>query len=153
MKTSIAIQILHKAISFFVKLTAIIKVFFRTLSKIILVYKIISCIIRRINIDHLYFSKVCLLKQFQYFQIISLDIKILCMIKINTFLPTRTKCLVNRRICQKNRLLLIRPGKLITFLIPLNHLCINFLHQHIFINRTNHFPGCWINGFCHSIWK
>ena len=67
-------------------LTAVSVVFFCTLSKIILVYKIISCIIRRINIDHLYFSKVCLLKQFQYFQIISLDVEIFCSICILTIL-------------------------------------------------------------------
>ena len=84
MKTSITLRILHHTVTVLVKLSAIFKIFFCTLSEIIFIHKIISRIIRWVNINHLYFAKICFLQKFQHFKIIALNIKIFCIIKIYT---------------------------------------------------------------------
>ena len=50
METTIAIAVLEQSISFIVKLTADSKVFFSTLCKIILIYKVASRIVGRVYV-------------------------------------------------------------------------------------------------------
>lgn len=170
MKTSITIKVFYKSISRIIKLPTIFKIFICTLYKVILVHKIISRIIRWVNINHLDFSKISFLQQLQHFKVVALDIKIFSIIKIYTsttaiwfslavcssrnrfIISHRAQCLIYRGIGKKNRLLLVRPSKLIAFLLTVNNFTRNLLHKYIFINSTNYFAS-FINCFSNSIRK
>ncbi len=64
MKPTITFAILHQSISFFICLPAVLCIILVLLRKIIFVNKVISCIIWRININHLYFSQICFPQDF-----------------------------------------------------------------------------------------
>ena len=83
MKTTVALGVLHHAVSVFVKLSAVFKIFICTLCKIVLIYKVIACVIRRVDIYHLNLAKICFLQQFQYFQIIALNVEVFGVVKVH----------------------------------------------------------------------
>lgn len=100
MKTSVISIIQYKAISFIISISRdliIILIFHR---KIIIIDKIIASIVRRIDIDHLDLTEIGLTQNLQNLKVISLDVKILCIIEIDTFLPAGTECHRSRRICK-----------------------------------------------------
>lgn len=63
-----------------------------------------------------------------------------CTVAANRFLSIQSQCFRNGLICQYYRFSLIRPGKLIALLPIIDNLCIDFLHQYIFIDGANHIP-------------
>ena len=158
MKATIAFGILNQLVSFFIKLTAISEVFFGILREIVLVNKVIACVIRRIDIDHLHFAEIGLLQQLQRLQIIALDIDIFRVdaawssIFTDRLFTVKAQCLCNRLIRQHNRLFLIWPCKLITFLRAFYHSGRDFLTQYIRINST-HDIAIFIFCFRHCIRK
>ena len=170
METTVAFGVLHHTVTFFIKLTTVCKVFIRVLGKIILIHKIVSRIIWRVNINHLDFTKIGFLQEFQHFQIIALNIEVFGGVKIhaagatirfsltvcprgNCFIfPNRAQRPVDGRIGKQNGLFLVRPSELIAFLVTVHHLAGNLLHQHILINRTNDL-AVFVNRFRHRIGK
>ena len=64
MESSITLTVLYQSISFFISLPAVIRIVSRTLRKIIFVNEVISGVIGRININHLYFSQICFPQDF-----------------------------------------------------------------------------------------
>lgn len=50
MKTTVAVKIFYKTVTFLIKLTAVRKVFLCTLCKVVLIHKVISRVIRRIYV-------------------------------------------------------------------------------------------------------
>ena len=50
MKTTVAVKIFYKTVTFLIKLTAVCKIFLCTLCKIVLIHKVISRVIRRIYV-------------------------------------------------------------------------------------------------------
>lgn len=64
MKPTITFAILHQSISLFIGLSTVICISLGLLRKIIFVNEVISCIIWRININHLYFSQICFPQDF-----------------------------------------------------------------------------------------
>ena len=51
METTVTLSILHHAIAFFIKLSTISKIFIRTLSKIVLIYKVVAGVVWRVDKD------------------------------------------------------------------------------------------------------
>lgn len=50
METTVAFGVLDKAVALVIKLTAVCKVFIGIFCKIVLIYKVVSCIIRRVYV-------------------------------------------------------------------------------------------------------
>ena len=111
---------------------------------------IAACIVRRVDIDNLYFSQVCFLQQLQYLKVISLNVEVFCIVKVNAFLSARAESFVYRCIGKKNGLLLVRPSKLIAFFVTVNDLAGNLLHKHILINSTDYL-AVFVNRLCYGI--
>ena len=152
METAVAFGVLHHAVALFIELTAVGKILIRTLSKVILIHKVVAGVVRRINVDHLDFSEIGFLQQLQHFEVVALNIEVFGGIKVhaasaairfsltvcpggNCFIFTnRTQRLVDGCVGKQNRLFLVRPSELIAFLVTVHHLAGNLLHQHILIN-------------------
>ena len=64
MEATVALGVLHHAIAVLVVLPAVSKVLICALGKVILVYKVVARIVRRINVDHLDFAEISLLQEF-----------------------------------------------------------------------------------------
>ena len=137
METSVALRVLDKAVAFGVKLPAVCKILVGTLREIILIYKVVSRIVGRVNVNHFDFAEIGLLQQLQHVKIIAFNIQILRGIKINALLPAGAKGLRNRRIRQQDRLLLVRPSELIPLLIALDDNRGQLLPQHIKVDSPH----------------
>ena len=144
MKTTIALRIGHKPVAFFVILTAVSHIFVSTLGKVVLIDKIVAGVVGRININHLDLAKIGFLQEFQHFQIIALDIKVLAVkatgraIFANTVRHNRTQCCRDGRIGRQHGFFLVRPGKLIAFLSAFHDGIRKFLPQNVKINGVFH---------------
>ena len=55
-----------------------------------MINKVITCIVRRININHLYLTQIRLLEKFKHFEVITLNIKVLGIVPIHTIFLYRT---------------------------------------------------------------
>lgn len=58
METTVAFGVLHHAIAVLVVLPAVCKILIRTLSKVILVNKVASGVVRRVYVNHLDFAEI-----------------------------------------------------------------------------------------------
>ena len=152
METPITFCILNKPIALFVELPAIGKILIRTLSKVILINKVVSCVVRRINVDHLDFAKIGFLQQLQHFEVVALDIEVFGGVKVHTFLTAGAQRLIDRGIGKKNGLLLVRPSELIAFLIAVYHRAGNLLHQHILVDCPDDLT-VFVDRFRHGVGK
>ena len=175
METTIALGVLHHTVAVLIVLPTIGKILIRTLSKVILVYKVVSCVIRRINVDHLDFAEIGFLQELQHLKIIALNIEVFGGIKVhaasaairfsltvcpsgNCFIFTnRAQRLIDWGIGEKNGLLLVRPSELVALLIAIHHGAGNLLHQHIFVNGSiyNGLAVCIVSSNCfrHGVGK
>ena len=79
MEAPITFAVLYETVSFLIGLSAIARIIFGTLGKIIFIDKIISRIIGRVNINHLHLAEIGFLQQFQGIQIVPFDIDILAI--------------------------------------------------------------------------
>ena len=138
METAIAFGILHHAVSVLIELSAVCQVFLRALGKIVLIHEVVARIVGWININNFNLTKIGLLQELQHFQIIALDIEIFGVVKIHAFPTAGAQRFGNGSVCKQDRLLLVRPCKLIPFLSAIHHLDGDLLHQHILVNGTNH---------------
>lgn len=77
MESAIALRILFQPVTLFIKLTTASKIALSILCKVILINKIISRVIGRVNVDHLDLAQIGFLQQLQHIQVVSLDIQIL----------------------------------------------------------------------------
>ncbi len=120
MKTTVTLGIsLHRVndlVTLFIKQSICLFKFVTTLCEIIIINKVITCVIRWVYVNYLHFAKISLAQHFQYIKVIALNIKILRMVKIHTFLTTRTECHCSGNICQAICYTLVRPSELIAFL-------------------------------------
>ena len=137
-ETTIALSVLHHAVSVFIELSAARKVFLRALSKIVLIHEVVARVVGRVYVDHLDLAEIGLLQELQHFQIIALDIEIFGVVEVHAFLTAGAQSFGNGSVCKQDRLLLVRPCKLIPLLPTVHHLDSDLLHQHILVNGTNH---------------
>ena len=158
MEAAVGVHVFDKAVTFLVILAAVCQVFLGALGKIILIHKVVAGVVGWVNINHFDFAQIGFLQQLQHFQVIALNVQVFGIetaggaILAHAFHHARTQRFGNGRIGQQHRLLFIRPGKLIPFILAIHHGSIDFLHQHIFINGTHHHT-VFVHGFRHRIGK
>ena len=134
MEPSVALCIGYQAIAVFVILTTVPDVVISRLSEIILIHKVVACVVRRIYIDHLDFSEIVLTKKLKDIKVVSLDIEVLCVVKVNALLSTRAERLVDWRISRDNRLFFPRPSELVALFVAIYYALGELLLQLVKIN-------------------
>ena len=154
MEAAVAFGVCHHAVAFFVILTAIIHIVRRTLGKIVLIDKVITRIVRRVNVDHLDFAQIGLLQELQHFQIIALDVEVLavkatgCAILAHAISYNRAQRCRNGRICRQHCLFLIRPCKLVALFPALHDGIGKLLPQNVKINGMFYLAVAFHLGNC-----
>ncbi len=133
----IAYHWVNGLISILIKQTAYFLKICTSLCKVVIIYKIITRIIRWVYVNHLYLAKIGLSKYLQHLKIISLYIKILSIIKIHTLLFARTQSHSSWCIRFPNCLALIRPCKLIAFLTFSHNFIAKLRLQFFKVNSRN----------------
>ncbi len=108
--------------------------------KVILIYKIIARIIWRVYINNIYLTHIGVLKQFQHFEVITFDIKILCILPVHTFFRARTQRLVDRCSSLTEGSTFPHPRKVINFRSILHSLAAQQQTEFIEIDYAMHFP-------------
>ncbi len=83
MKTTVAFGVLHHTVAFFIKLTTVSKVFICVLGEVILIHKVVTRVVRRINVNHLDFTEIGFLQQLQHFKVVTLNIEVFGSVKIH----------------------------------------------------------------------
>lgn len=78
-----------------------------------MINKVITCIVRWININHLYLTQIRLLEKLKHFEVITLNIKVLGVVPIHTILLYRTQRLLNRLQNFGTSCLLANPVELV----------------------------------------
>ena len=134
MEAPVAIRIGYQTIPLIILLTAVFYIVICGLCEIILIHEVIPGVIRRIDIDHLHLAKIVLTQKFQDVKVVSLDIKVLSVVKVNTLLAARAQSLIDRSIGSNNCLLLSRPSELVSLLIALYNALRELLPQLVKIN-------------------
>ena len=104
-------------------------IFTNCLRKVIVINKVVTRVIRRVNINHLDFAKISLTDNFQYIKVVTLDVEILRVVEVHTFLTAGSERLCGRRICQVCVRPLVWPCELVTFLALVNHVGGQFIAQ------------------------
>ena len=158
MKTAIALRIQFQLANDLVALIIVVSAggvpFLIPNSKFIIINKVIPRIIRRINIDHLDLAQIGLLQEFQYFQIIALDIEVFTVkaagraVLANAICHNGTQGCRDGRICRQHRLFLIRPCKLVALLPTLHDGIGKLLPQNVKINGVFYLAVAFYLGNC-----
>ncbi len=99
---------------------------------VVLVYKIIPRVVRRVYVYHLHFSVVRRLENFQNFQIVALYIKVFRVLPIHAFFPTRTQSPRAPSLRQLQTVVFPFPLKLIFFKIIV-YIFAAYIKQFIYI--------------------
>ena len=113
MKTSIRIHVLDIFITQFIYCSRSLSILISRHRKIIMINKVITRIIRRININHLYLTQIRLLEKFKHFEVITLNINVLGVVPIHTILLYRTQCFLSRLQNFGTSCLLANPVELV----------------------------------------
>ena len=129
METSIAFSISNELVSFFVILPTIVNILLLILIKVVVIHKVITCIVRRININHLHLTQIVFTKQFQHLQVITLYIEVLRVVEIYALFTTRAKGICCWCISQSDSIALVGPSKLITILRAFHDILRQFLAE------------------------
>ncbi len=101
-----------------------------------MINKVITRIIRRININHLYLTQIRLLKKFKHFEVITLNIKVLGVVPIHTILLYGTQCLLNRLQNFGTSCLLANPVELVCLRSIFHCVVTKELAKYVKINYT-----------------
>ena len=110
-------------------------------TEIIIIHKIVSCIVRRVNVYHLYLAQIGTLEQFQHFQVVTLNVDIFCVVPIDRIFYDRTQCLVGRACRFRFGCILTHPRKLIAFTITLYGVVAQQLAQCLKVHLAGCFAG------------
>ena len=137
METSVRFRVLNQSVAIFIGLPAVLFILISVKRKVIVVNKVIPCVIRWVDINHLHLAKISFPKHFQHVEVIALNVKVPCMVKVNTFFPTRTQGLCGRCICQMCMSLLVRPCELIAFFALVYHVGRQFVTQFLEVNAQH----------------
>jgi len=105
-----------------------------------MINKVISRIVRWVDINHLHLTEIRLLKEFEYFEVVTLDIKILSIVPVNAIFLNWAKSLVcwaqNLGTCS----LLANPVKRVCLGSILNRIIAKQLAQNLKIDGTFYPP-------------
>ena len=105
-----------------------------------MINKVITRIVRRININHLYLTQIRLLEKFKHFEVITLNIKVLGVVPIHTILLYGTQRLLNRLQNFSTSCLLANPVELVCLRSIFHCVVTKKLAKYIKINYTFYPP-------------
>ena len=121
MEFAIGFCILDHAFAFFVDNTSGFVFFTLSTMEVIMIHEIITCIVRWVDIYHLYLTHIRVLEQFQHFEVIALDIEVLCGVPVDAFLRTGAQGLAaglhRLTLCST----LAHPSKVIDLWLSVSH--------------------------------
>ena len=135
MEASVAVEVLDKSVALLVVLSANFGVVLGRHSKIILIHKVVACVVWGVNVYHLDLAKIGLAEQFENIKVITLDIEVLRIIKINRLFLIGTERCRDARVCQYLCLGLVRPCHLISLLLLGDKVGRKLLLEYIKVNR------------------
>ena len=101
-----------------------------------MINKVITRIVRRININHLYLTQIRLLEKFKHFEVITLNIKVLGVVPIHTILLYRTQCFLSRLQNFGTSCLLANPIELVCLRSIFHCVVTKKLAKYVKINYT-----------------
>ena len=115
-EASVCFGILEQAVAVLIVHACFFVVFLAALCEVVTVNKVVACVIRWINIDHLNLTEIALLQEFQYVKVVALDVEILGGVPVAAFFRAGAECLANRATCLGNSSAFAHPSKLIGFI-------------------------------------
>ena len=149
---SIALHRVYSLVALFIEESACLFEFIFSLSKIIIIDKVVACVIRRVDINHFYLTEISLTQYFEYIEVVALYVNILCVVKINTVLTARAESHCSRRISQTVCSTLVRPRKLITLFTFADNIIRQFCLQFLKVNSKLGLAVLSLS-FCYTIRK
>ena len=128
-------------------------IFTNCLRKVIVVNKVVTRVIRRININHLDFAKISLTDNFQYIKVVTLNVEILRVVEVHTFFTAGSERLCRWRVRQVCVRFLIRPRELVALLALVNHVGGQLIAQllEVYLKDSLLAPPPLINVCLHSV--
>ena len=109
-----------------------------------MINKVITCIVRWININHLHLTQIRLLEKFKHFEVITLNIKVLGVVPIHTILLYGTQRLLNRLQNFGTSCLLANPVELVCLRSIFHCVVTKELAKYVKINYTFLPPHIWV---------
>lgn len=136
METSTRLSILDIFVSKIISCSACLVILIGRHGKIIMIHEVIPRVIWRVDINHLHLTEIRLLKQFQHFEVVALDIEVLRSVPIHAILLDRTERLVDRAQHFGTSRLLAHPVELVGFRSILYCIIAQQLAQGVEIHHT-----------------
>ena len=149
---SIALHRVYSLVAFFIEESACLFEFIFSLSKIIIIDKVVACVIWRVDINHFYLTEISLTQYFEHIEVVALYVNILCVVKINTVLTARAESHCSRRISQTVCSTLVRPRKLITLFTFADNIIRQFCLKFLKVNSKLCLAVLSLS-FCHTVRK
>ena len=135
-ETAVAVEVAAKAIALFVHIASRKILFFDGMGKIIVIHKVVTRIIRWVNINHLHFTHIALLQEFEHPKVIALDVEVLGGIPIHRVFGYGAQSVGDRCGSLTAGSLFARPCKLIHFLPILYSIVAQELAQRLKIHNV-----------------
>lgn len=120
-ETPVAFGVGYETIPQLVKLTGVLKISRFGFCEIVFIHKIVARVVRRVDVYHLDFMQVCLLKAFEDIKIVALDIEIVCLVEVQAFFPAWSERSIDWGIGEVIGSLFVGPGELVSFLRSFNN--------------------------------
>ena len=146
METSTRLSVLEIFVSQFIHSATCLVILFRRHSKIIMIDKVVTRIIGRVDIDHLHLAHIRTLQQFQHFEVVALDIEVFGIVPIQGILHHRTECLVygSSSFCLGG--ILTNPAKFVGLTAFIHRIIAQQLAQGIEVHYTLQFSRLRVAG-------
>ena len=99
---------------------------FSSPTEIVVIHKIVTCIVGRVNVNHLHAAEICFAKYFEHVEIVALNIEIFSCIEVNRFFATRAQRKFYALVGKTRGSSLVGPGELVALLALGKHLVRQF---------------------------
>ena len=140
METSTRLSVLEIFVSKLVCCSTCLFILIRRHGKVVVIYKVVASVIRRVYINHFHLAHIRALEKFQHFEVVALDIQVLRRVPIFRILNHRPKSLVGRSSCLCLCGILAHPAKLVSLAAVIYCIVAQKLAQCVKINGTFYPP-------------
>ena len=140
METSTRLSVLEIFVSKGICCSACLFILIGRHGKVVVIYKVVTSVIRRVYINHFHLAHIRALKKFQHFEVVALDIQVLRGVPIFRIPKHRSKSLVGRSSCLCLCGILAHPAKLVSLAAVIYCIVAQELAQRVKINGTFYPP-------------
>ena len=134
MEAAVTFGIGHEAVALFVLLPAVVDILAGILGEVVIIHKVVACVVRRVNINHLHLAEVIFAQQLQHLQVVALNVEVLRGVEVHTFLTAGAQRVGGWGIGQPDSVALVGPGELVAFLGAFHDAFREFLPQQVEID-------------------